>query len=110
MPWLPKNLDGMTVLRRKEINATEPYGTGKFLKKAANLFGGVQVISQLRNNQNLRFRGKKYSVEQYFRTFPGVTQTIRLRGGEPVTVTVGSARLPVCAHQGQKRFVIALKG
>ncbi len=85
------------------------YGTGKFLNKASNSFGGVQVISQLRNNQNLRFRGKKYSVEQYFRKFPGVTQTIRIRGGEPVTVTVGSARLPVCAHGGQKRFVIALK-
>ena len=25
MPWLPKNLDGMTVLRRKEINATQPF-------------------------------------------------------------------------------------
>jgi hypothetical protein len=62
----------------------------------------------LRHNQNLRLRGKKYSLQQYFTTLPGVTQTIRLRGGEPVTVTVGSARLPVCAH-GQKRFVIALK-
>jgi hypothetical protein len=85
------------------------YGTGKFLKKASSLFGGVQVISQMRHNQNIRFRGKKYSLEQYFRKFPGVTQTIRIRGSEPVTVTVGSARLPVCAHEGQKRFVIALK-
>jgi hypothetical protein len=25
MRWLPKNLDGMTVLRRKEINATQPF-------------------------------------------------------------------------------------
>ena len=33
---------------------------------------------------------------------------IRIRGGEAVPVTVGSARLVVCAH-GQKRFVIALK-
>jgi hypothetical protein len=101
--------DAHPAIRVKCVLADALYGTGKFLKKAANLFGGVQVISQLRNNQNLRFRGKKYSVEQYFRIFPGVTQTIRLRGGEPVTVTVGSARLPVCAHQGQKRFVIALK-
>jgi hypothetical protein len=96
-------------IRVKCVLADALYGTGKFLKKASNLFGGVQVISQLRNNQNIRFRGKKYSLEHYFRKFPGVTQTIRIRGGEPVTVTVGSARLPVCAHQGQKRFVIALK-
>jgi hypothetical protein len=96
-------------IRVKCVLADALYGTGKFLNKASNLFGGVQVISQLRNNQNLRFRGKKYSLEQYFTKFPGVTQTIRLRGGEPVTVTVGSARLPVCAQGGQKRFVIALK-
>lgn len=101
--------DAHPSIRIKCVLADALYGTGRFLKKASKLFGGVQVISQLRNNQNLRFRGKKYSVEQYFTTFPGVTQTIRIRGGEPVTVTVGSARLPVCAHQGQKRFVIALK-
>jgi hypothetical protein len=95
-------------IRVKCVLADALYGTGKFLNKASNLFGGVQVVSQLRHNQNLRFRGKKYSVEQYFAKFPGVTQTIRIRGGEPVTVTVGSARLPVRAH-GQKRFVIALK-
>jgi hypothetical protein len=95
-------------IRVKCVLADALYGTGKFLKKASRLFGGVQVISQLRSNQNIRFRAKKYSVEQYFTQFPGVTQTICIRGGEPVTVTVGSARLPVCAH-GQKRFVIALK-
>ncbi len=101
--------DAHPLIRVKCVLADALYGTGKFLKKASKLFGGVQVISQLRNNQNIRFRGKKYSLEQYFKTFPGVSQTIRIRGGEPVTVTVGSARLPVYAHQGQKRFVIALK-
>lgn len=96
-------------IRVKCVLADALYGTGKFLKKASSCFGGVQVISQLRTNQNIRFRGKTYSVEQYFKKFPGVTQTIRIRGGESMIVTVGSARLPVCAHQGQKRFVIALK-
>ncbi len=84
------------------------YGTAQFLKKAAQIFGGVQVISQLRSNQNIRLRGKTYSLERYFTSHPGVAQTIRVRGGEEVPVTVGSARLMVCAH-GQKRFVIALK-
>ncbi len=96
-------------IRVKCVLADALHGTGRFLKKASKLFGGVQVISRLRNNRNIRFRGKKYSLEQYFTKFPGVTRTIRIRGGEPVTVTVGSARLPVCAHGGRKRFVIALK-
>lgn len=90
------------------ILADALYGTRGFVRQASKLFGGVQVISQLRGNQTIRFRGKKYSVEHYFSRFPGVDQTIRIRGAEPVTVTVGSARLPVRAH-GQKRFVIALK-
>jgi hypothetical protein len=100
--------DAHPSIRVKCVLADALYGTGNFLKKASSRFAGVQVISQLRRNQNIRFRGKKYSLEQYFTKFPGVTQTIRIRGGAPVTVTVGSARLPVCAH-GQKRFVIALK-
>lgn len=47
-------------------------------------------------------------METYFRKFPGTPQTIQIRGGEAQTVTVGSARLYVCAHK-TKRFVIALK-
>ncbi len=92
----------------KCVLADALYGTSTFLKKAARIFGGVQVISQLRSNQNIRFRGKTYSLERYFTSHPGVAHTIRIRGGEEVPVTVGSARLVVCAH-GQKRFVIALK-
>ena len=92
----------------KCVVADALYGTGPFLKKAARIFGGVQVISQLRSNQNIRFRGKTYSLERYFTSYPGVAQTIRIRGGADVPVTVGSARLLVSAH-GQKRFVIALK-
>ncbi len=91
----------------KCVVADALYGTDHFLKKASQIFGGVQVISQLRNNQNIRLRGKTYALERYFTSHPGVAQTIRIRGGEEVPVTVGSARLLVCAH-GQKRFVIAL--
>ena len=95
-------------IRVKCVLADALYGTKSFLKPAARLFGGVQVISQLRSNQNIRCRGRTYSLEQYFTQHPGVTQSLRIRGAEPVTVTVGSARLVVCAH-GEKRFVIALK-
>ena len=87
----------------KCVLADALYETSTFLKKAARIFGGVQVISQLRSNQNIRLRGKTYSLERYFTSHPGVAQTIRIRGGEEVPVTVGSARLMVCAH-GTEQF------
>jgi hypothetical protein len=74
----------------------------------AALLGGIQVISQLRRNQKVRFRHRTLSVSQYFERSPGVPQPLRIRGGETITAIVGSARLHVCA-QGKKRFVIALK-
>ena len=84
------------------------YGTGAFMEEASAIFDGLQVISQLRSNQNIRYRTKTRSVQAYFSRHPGVPQTIRLRGGEALTVWVGSARLYVGAHK-TKRFVIALK-
>jgi len=84
------------------------YGTEAFLDKASALFGGVQVISKLRNNQKIRFRGKTMSVTTFFQRYPGVAQQLCIRGGEVVNAYVRSARVHVCAH-GKKRFVIALK-
>lgn len=56
----------------------------------------------------MRFRHRTLSVSQYFERYPGVSQPVRIRGGETITAIVGSARLHVCA-QRKKRFVIALK-
>jgi len=95
-------------IRIRCIFADALYGTGEFVDHAAALFEGVQVISQIRSNQLIRFRTQKRSVESYFATFPGTRQLIRIRGGKEVFVTVGSARLYVHAHE-KKRFVIALK-
>ncbi len=92
----------------KCVLADALYGTCTFCQKASAMFGHVQVISQLRRNQNILYRGKKYSVESYFAKHPGTPQTVRIRGHEPQQVIVGSARLVVSA-QGKKRFVIALK-
>jgi hypothetical protein len=92
----------------KCVLADALYGTQEFLDKASRTFGGVQVISQLRINQNIRFRGKEYSVEEYFSKYPGVPQTMTIRGDKEKSAIVGSARLHVSAH-GKKRFVIALK-
>jgi len=78
------------------------------MDKASATFGNIQVVSQLRKNQKIRFRTKEMNLETYFSKFPGTPQKIKIRGGNEITVIVGSARLHVCAH-GKKRFVIALK-
>jgi hypothetical protein len=86
------------------------YGSDKFMSKASDIFGGVQVISQLRSNQNIQYKGKTKKISDYFNfTNKGVSTIIQVRGGEKINATVVSARLKVDAHDGKKRFVIALK-
>ena len=92
----------------KCVLADALYGTAPFMDTAAALLGGIQVVSQLRSNQKVRFRHRTLSVSQYFERYPGVPQPLRIRGGKTLTAIVSSARLHVCA-QGKKRFVIALK-
>jgi len=84
------------------------YGTQSFLDEASSIFGGVQVISQIKKNQNIRFRNKEISVQKYFSSNPGIEKTITIRGGKKQNVIIGAARLHVCSHN-KKRFVIALK-
>ena len=95
-------------IRIRCIFADALYGTAEFVDGVARIYKKAQVISQIRSNQNVHFRKKVMSVEQYFTKYPGIEQEIRIRGGEKVRVTLGSARLHVHAH-GKKRFVIALK-
>jgi hypothetical protein len=95
-------------IRIRCIFADALYGTEEFLDQASKLFGGIQVISQIRANQLIRFRNKNMPVEKYFTSFPGTQQTVRVRGGEEIKAALGSARLHVHAHR-KKRFVIALK-
>jgi hypothetical protein len=90
------------------ITADALYGTAPFVDGAAALFGGVQVISQLRSNQKVRVYKRDQHVADYFATHPGTPQTMRIRGGEEVVACVGSARLYVCSHH-TKRFIVAIK-
>jgi DDE superfamily endonuclease len=92
----------------KAIVADALYGQADFMDAASDLFDGTQVISQLRQNQNIQVRQRQQSLVQYFATHPGVEQAIRIRGESPILATVSSLRVKVCAH-GKKRFVIALK-
>jgi hypothetical protein len=84
------------------------YGTAPFVDTASAIFGGVQVISQIRSNQNIRVPKREQHVADYFATHSGTPQKIRIRGGEEVVAIVGSARLYVCSHH-TKRFIVALK-
>ena len=90
------------------IAADALYGTASFVDGAAAMFGGVQVISQIRSNQTVRLQKRAQSVAEYFATHPGTPHTLRIRGGQEVIAIVGSARLYVCSHH-TKRFVVALK-
>jgi len=84
------------------------YGSAAFMEGASALFGGVQVISQLRSHQKVRVYQHEQHVADCFVTHPGTPQMIRIRGGDEMVAVVGSARLYVGAHH-TKRFVMALK-
>jgi len=90
------------------ITADALYGTAPFVDDASAMFGGVQVISQIRSNQNLRVGQREQHVADYFATHPGTPHTIRIRGGDEVVVWISSARLYVCSHN-TKRFIVAIK-
>jgi hypothetical protein len=90
------------------ITADALYGTGSFVDAASTLFGGVQVLSQIRSNQNIRIGKREQHVADYFATHPGTPQRICIRGAEEMVAMVSSARLYVCSHK-TKRFVVAMK-
>ena len=90
------------------ITADALYGTAPFVDAASALYGGVQVLSQIRSNQNIRIGKREQPVADYFATHPGTPHRIRIRGGEEVVAMVSSARLYVCSHK-TKRFVVAIK-
>lgn len=92
----------------KAIIADAWYGTADFLDKASTQFGGIQVISQIRRNHNLRDRGNTKSVKPFVSQYATISQKWLIRGGLPRQVQVGSARLYVNTHQC-KRWVIAIK-
>jgi len=95
-------------VRIHSVMAEALYGTATFVDGASALFSSVQVISQIRSNQNIRVGKRDQHVADYFATHPGTPCSIRIRGGAEVVATVGSARLYVCAHH-TKRFIVAIK-
>lgn len=84
------------------------YGKAAFCKQAKALFGNLQIISQIHNNQKVRFNNKSISVKEYFRIYPGYEQEIKIRGEAIVKAHISSSTLYVEAHK-EKRFVVAIK-
>ncbi len=95
-------------VRIHAVMADALYGTATFVDGASALFSGVQVISQIRSNQNIRVGKRDQHVADYFATHPGTPYPIRIRGGDEVVAMVGSARLYVGSHK-TKRFIVAIK-
>src|SRR5262245_48612868 len=61
------------------ITADALYGTATFVDGAAALFGGVQVISQIRSHQKVRLQKHDQHVADYFATYPGTPAHIRIQ-------------------------------
>jgi len=96
-------------IKVKAVLADALYGGAGFMNAASQIFDDAQIVSQLRENQNIEYRGKKWTLKDYFNTVnKGVEVALQVRGGGHVKATISSARLKVTAH-GKKRFVIALK-
>jgi len=102
-----KNTHGR--IKIKAVLADALYGQAGFMDSASQIFDDVQVISQLHENQNIEYKGRKWNLKRYFNDInKGVDVILRMRGGQEVKATVSSARLKITAH-GKKRFVVALK-
>jgi hypothetical protein len=95
-------------IRIHAVMADALYGTATFVDGASALCNGVQVISQIRSNQNIRVGKREQHVADYFATHPGTSHRMRIRGGAEVVAMVGSARLYVCSHK-TKRLIVAIK-
>ena len=92
----------------KMLVADTLYGTSEFCKQTTALIEGLQIISQIRNNQKVSFNNKSISVKEYFKIYPAVYQEIKIRGEVVLKASISSARVYVEAHK-EKRFVVAIK-
>lgn len=99
--------DNFPKLNIKAVCADCLYGNKKFsspiLAKQK-----IQIISQIRSNQTVYVKNKAINLEELFRRYPGIKQTVNFRG-EDKDVTMHGIRVGVKSYDGQKLFVIALK-
>jgi len=91
----------------KAVRADGLYGRAEFLTKVKEILAQSQAISQLSRDPKGRYRGRSWNLDNYFKAYPGVSQTVSVRGFETKEVVVSSARLDVQAPKC-KRVVVAL--
>jgi len=84
------------------------YGTATFVDGASAICDGVHVLSHIRSTQNIRGGKRAQHVADSCATHPGTPQRLRIRGGQEVVATGGSARFYVCSHR-TKRCIVAIK-
>ena len=84
------------------------YGTATFVDGASAICDGVHVLSHIRSTQNIRGGKRAQHIADSCATHPGTPQRLRIRGGQEVVATVGSARLYGCSHH-TKRLIVAIK-
>jgi hypothetical protein len=90
------------------VMADALYGHAEFINGVLELWKETQVISQLRKNQKVCCGKRRVTCREYFESYRGWEQEIKIRGRKLQTVLAGGGRLHVPSHK-QKRFVIGLK-
>ena len=95
-------------VRMHAVMADALYGTATCVEGASAMCNGVQVLAHIRSNQHMRVGKRAQPVADSCATHPGTPQRLRLRGGQEVVATIGSARFYVCSHR-TKRCIVAIK-
>ena len=93
----------------KAILADSAYFSPSFIERINKIDEKVQVLSQMRSNQKVRFgRGRELSVKKFFGTRNWKSTTLKLRGHRDTVVHYCSALVTIQSH-GRKYRVVALK-
>ena len=94
--------------RVKAVVADAAYSTDDFLTKCREYCPDAQIISEIKNNQLVFFNNRYTKVSDVFANFMGTTEEVTLRANKQ-QITYRSAKLKLKAHDGKKRYIIALK-
>lgn len=93
----------------RSVNADALYGTSTFVEGVVEVYSSdIQVISQIRSNQNIELNEKEWKVSTYFEGRTPIQKTITIRGGKQQVIYYSSTIAKVVS-QGKKRLIIALK-
>ncbi len=93
----------------KAILADSAYFSPSFIQRLKEIYENVQILSQMRENQKVRFRrGKELAVKDFFQHRKWKSATLQLRGHRDTVVHYCSALVTIVSH-GRKYRVVALK-